>query len=217
MDINIYRRVRDRKALLVALKETWALHAYFPDAKRPMLVYELFFDMALLASCWVDVAVVDGQPVGLLAGVLKHHQPVACRLYNFLASIAFYTKFAFILLTHQLGKPRFVLHQLREVYSLEAMCKLHKDPHDAQIELFYLHPKARGHGAGRALMKNFVAYAKTHRARSIALWTDISCSYTFYDNYGFSRDASFFSPILAEPEKGQDNGFVYTLKIEDKE
>lgn len=74
-------------------------------------------------------------------------------------------------------------------------------PGDAEIKRVYVAPKARGSGAGRALMEQLITDCRSMGFRRILLDTGahLTTAQALYDRLGFARrDAYYDAPAIAE-------------------
>nr|WP_245157076.1 GNAT family N-acetyltransferase [Anaerovorax sp. IOR16] len=88
------------------------------------------------------------------------------------------------------------------------------DLFDGEVNLFIVSKELRGKKYGYQLMNDYVEFCKVNQMKSIFLWTELSCTYTFYERYGFQRYSTFHDKSLTDGKKSKDNGFVYCFKIE---
>lgn len=59
--------------------------------------------------------------------------------------------------------------------------------YEAELQFFAVDKDFRGFGVGKQLFEIFNNYLTSINAKSFYLYTDTTCNYKFYDNYGLSR------------------------------
>lgn len=67
-----------------------------------------------------------------------------------------------------------------------------------EITLLAIDPACQGHGIGKALLTDVVAYLQSQEAAGFFLATDDGCDFGFYDHLGLERIAARETPIAAE-------------------
>lgn len=83
---------------------------------------------------------------------------------------------------------------------------------DNELELFVVGPRARGKGAGGALMAAFEGHLAERGAHSYWLQTDTSCTWQWYERHGYVRvadvalDRAFSMPAALCPAPGEGAG-----------
>ncbi|MCI1935980.1 MAG: GNAT family N-acetyltransferase [Bifidobacteriaceae bacterium] len=81
----------------------------------------------------------------------------------------------------------------------------------AELLLFILSEKARGHGLGSRLYDGFLAHLREHGVEGYYLYTDSTCSYGFYDHRGLRRVAEHVGAPTVDG--GHYDKFVYHGKV----
>ncbi|MBN1975963.1 MAG: GNAT family N-acetyltransferase [Anaerolineae bacterium] len=170
-----------------------------------------YVELARLPSTWLEVACVSGRTVGLLFGRVNSNCTPASELRMLFSSLGLGCK----AIRGQYGRLQKPLTLLRKGVATGALVKRHSPEADAVVELFVVDSEHSGRGIGRALMDRFVTAAKRKGARVIALHTDQSCNWRFYEKYGFKR-RSAFTEIVSSYLEGQNvEGYIYVIETDD--
>ena len=77
-----------------------------------------------------------------------------------------------------------------------------------EITLLAIDPASQGHGIGKALLADAVAYLQSRGAAGFFLATDDGCDFGFYDHLGLERIAARETPIAAKSQ-GEQPFHVY--------
>jgi len=147
------------------------------DVKKLMRVY---IELARLPSTWLEVACISEKVVGLLFGRVNSECSTATELRTLFSGLRLGCK----AILGQYGKLWKPIRLLMKGIATGARVKRHMPETDAIVELFVVDSEHRGKGIGRTLMDRFVAAAKSKGARVIALHTDQSSNWRFYEKYG---------------------------------
>jgi ribosomal protein S18 acetylase RimI-like enzyme len=165
-------------------------------------------------SCYVisnhyELAVVDGEVAGLLFGQVKRKSVLInmCRAFDRLLLM----KVHFLL--GRYGSRRKLIRLLGP--SLQALRVLRRNmpPSGASVVLFAVAPKYQGKGIGRALMDRFVHQASGYKVEAIAVPTDETASFWFYERYGFQRWAEYEDPMASYFADRPIKGYTYQLLL----
>ncbi|AHD04440.1 GNAT family N-acetyltransferase [Paenibacillus larvae] len=120
----------------------------------------------------------------------------------------------FYLLRGDFGDRKTALRIRNEHIEVDKLGETTDRPFDSEVNLFIISPELRGMGYGKKLMDRYIEFCKENELHSTFLWTDIGCSYNFYEKYGFKLYKQFFHDCLTESNKKQPNGMIYYLEIE---
>lgn len=71
-----------------------------------------------------------------------------------------------------------------------------------EITLLAIDPAAQGHGIGKTLLMDVIAYLQSHDAAGFFLATDDGCDFGFYDHLGLERIATRETQIAAKSRGG---------------
>lgn len=166
-------------------------------------------DSSYAISNYHELAVADGEVAGLIFGRLRRTAFLIdmCRTMK---------EFVLIIGGFLLGKYgsrrkliRFAGPGLRALRVL----RRNMPASEAEVVLFAVAPECQGTGIGRALMDRFVDQALHCSAKSIAVPTDETASFGFYERYGFTRWAEFNDPLESYCADRPVKGFIYQLLL----
>lgn len=169
-------------------------------------VMNAHIDSCYALSTYSELAIVDKKVVGFIFGRIK-------RRFN---PINFLKRLVFIAIRFLRGKYgnrknlfRFIIPCIQEANNLNK----NLPPNEGEVVLFAVAPKYHNKGIGRMLMDRFVSHALRHGSSILAVPTDETVSYWFYERYGFRKWAEFKDSILSYCARKPIIGFTYQLVL----
>ena len=162
----------------------------------------------LVESSYIEIAYMDGEPVGLLMGKTKGDS-------RFFKRLTYRLKLWWEMVSLLMNRS----HAAYGIQAMRAIDRIYKQmlkkskTFDSEVTLFVVHPKAQGQGIGKQLMNRFLKHIKTKDASNVFLFTDSDCTYQFYDRYGFERlHSETITFTLPEAEKSLDV-YMYQMAL----
>lgn len=195
------------------VKETWNLEKGFKNPKNIIAIYEHYFLTCLNWNVHLEIMVDEDDTVkGILFGSIED------------ASYSVERKFKKIdkelkkwtverINDGSFGEKNMAKKRLVEFANNDKIGERYADRFDSEVNLFIVSSELRGQGYGIKLMDNYVDFCKKNGLKTAFLWTDVGCSYTFYDKYGFELYDKYHCPSLTDGDKALENGMVYYLEI----
>lgn len=175
----------DFNEIAIILQEAWH------DAVAPTPGYaflEACCDLAhsLSISTFSQVALIDGAPRGIvLARSNSLRVPVAGRWQR--ACEDFYKQMA-ATEPHAAASYHHFISSMDRVN--EKLLRKSGLPDSNEITLLAVSESARGLGIGGVLLDAVASYLASHGAQQAFLYTDTSCAWPFYEQYGLKRAAA---------------------------
>lgn len=111
------------------------------------------------------------------------------------------------------GDQETAVNRFKEFLENDRLGEMYADEFDSEVNLFIVSPELRGMGYGIKLMDRYVEFLRRNNLRTAFLWTDIGCTYSFYDKYGFKLYKKYYSKNLSENDSCDPNGMIYFLEL----
>ncbi|MCT4619188.1 MAG: GNAT family N-acetyltransferase [Marinisporobacter sp.] len=195
------------------VQEAWNLHEAYKNPKDMDSIYELYVRDCLDYSEYKELILDEDDNVcGIMFGSIENRaaiQGIAViikRIKTLLWSI-------FKLLRGNFGTMdtaiSIYLNQKRDDMAGE----VYSDYFSSEINLFIVSECLRGQGYGYELMNRYIEFCREKKLSSVFLWTDLSCSYSFYERYGFKLFDTFHGNTLTECNDEGENGLIYWYQI----
>ena len=205
----IYRpfQKEDTDALVAVIIDSWNYRAMFSETVAYHFA-SVFLYFALIQASFLQVAVLDGKPVGIIIGDIKTEQK---RMQNYV----YYLKLighGFRLLLSKEGRQVLNQHALEVSKVNEDMLSKQTTHFDAEVAIFAVSPKTQGLGVGSNLYQYFLDELKARNLPNYYLYTDTSCNYGFYDHKGL-QCVSAVKHIIEKPVKKEVELYLYTGKV----
>lgn len=176
-----YRSInkKDTKQLVTLISDTWHYEKITSTFCASHLSFAFLYS-SLAHSTYTQVALKEGTPVGLIVGRISD-VPLQQKVY--LLHLYFHL---FLLLFTSEGKQAIQSFR-RHSQVNNALLKQTYETYDGELVLFAVDQSVRGSGIGSALFNQYLDYLKSVGARTFFLFTDTSCTYTFYEHKGLKR------------------------------
>lgn len=196
------------------VRKTWNLHGGFKNLKRKELVYIYYFLTCENYSEHLELLVNENDEVkGVLFGSIEDESYLQMIKYR-IKSLKLAHWVRFHLNKGNLGDKIRAERMLASMSEMDAAGEEYADEFDSEINLFIVSKELRGKGYGRKLMDNYVEFCKSHALDTAFLWTDLDCSFSFYEKYGFKLYKKFYHDQLSSRQREGDNGMIYYLDID---
>ncbi len=195
------------------VRESWDFESEYSDLKDPSIIYQHYILDCVNYSRHKELVIDENDNVlGILfAGLEK--ETFLNRLKNNLFDKYLSAKWQYHLLKGDLGDKKIAQKIANADITDQIVEAQYSKIYDGEINLFILSSTLRGKGIGFKLMNRCVDFYKNYNLNKIWLWTELSCTYSFYEKYGFIKDIDFHSPGLIYKENPKGVGMVYTLNI----
>lgn len=205
----IYRPFQneDVDALVAVILDSWNYRAMFSETVAYHFA-SVFLYFALIQASFSQVAVLDGNTVGIIIGDIKTER-------KWMQNYVYYSKLirhGFRLLLSNEGRQVLKHHALEVSKVNEVMLAKQTTNFDAEVAIFAVSPKTQGLGVGTKLYQYFLDELKARNLPNYYLYTDTSCNYGFYDHKGLQRVAAM-KHVIEEPVKKEVELYLYTGKV----
>ncbi|WP_300767052.1 GNAT family N-acetyltransferase [uncultured Bifidobacterium sp.] len=173
----------DVDAVVDEFNETWGGATSRLSPGESLALSRHFVFHFLRDATRADVAVLDGAIVGVIVTRIAGNPPI----YEWVPARMERTDAA---LEASSAAAKTELAKARRWHSLDKEIERASDLLSgkvAEVELFLVSPKARGHGVGRSLWGGALEYFRANDVKTFFLHTDTSCDMGFYDHQGLRR------------------------------
>lgn len=174
----------DLPSIIDEYDQTWGFRPL--SARRPLsqMVSKRFVVHYLEGTSRAEIAELDGQVLGLTFAQVEGERPLYPQARETLADIDD------LLRADDTGSValREVTYWHRAENRLERISQI-GNVTQAELRLFLVSPKARGHGVGGGLWRRLMAYFQRQGVKRYFLHTDNSCDVGFYDHQGLVCNA----------------------------
>lgn len=176
-----YRPVErsDYKALAALIDTSWNYSTLTSSFNAKQMSYAFLFS-SLAHQSFTRVALKGNEPVGVAMGrteelPLKHKLYLIPLLFNLVA-------------LHFTPSGREAFQSFRRTLHVnKSLLKQTHETYDGELVLFAVRPETQGLGIGSHLFDDFLKYLRSQGASTFFLFTDTSCTYSFYENKGLKR------------------------------
>ncbi|MCC5894684.1 MAG: GNAT family N-acetyltransferase [Alkalibacterium sp.] len=170
---------KDFKGLAAVISDTWHYEKISSPFTATHLAYAFLYS-SLAHHTYTQIAIKEDTPVGLIIGrtntVPFQHKRYYVHLFFHLFLLVFTSE----------GKQAIQSFR-RNTQVTHALLKLTYESYDGEVLLFAVDKSTRGNGVGSTLFNGYLTYLRSEGARTFYLFTDTSCSYTFYEHKGLKR------------------------------
>lgn len=192
------------------IETTWQFHKEFKNMGDKSVIYKFYVLSCLNYSEHLDLIVDDKDEVlGILFGSIENESSSQTKKYKKQEKAL--KRWAFRELSKgNFGDRKVALQRLKELQANDAAGEQFSHLFESEINLFIVSPELRGKGLGIKLMDRYMEFCKKNNLKSAFLWTDMECSYTFYEKYGFK----FFKDFKASYNVGEQcTGMIYYMEV----
>ena len=174
----------DLPAIIDEYDQTWGFRPLSERRPLSQMVSKRFVMHYLEGTTRAEVAELDGQVLGLTFAQVDGERPLYPHAQETLAGIDDRLR------ADDTGSValRETLYWHRAENRLERISQIGKVT-QAELRLFLVSPKARGHGVGGGLWRRLMAYFQACGVKRYFLHTDNSCDVGFYDHQGLVCNA----------------------------
>ncbi|WFD10217.1 GNAT family N-acetyltransferase [Tepidibacter hydrothermalis] len=195
------------------VKQTWNLHGAYKEIKNIDCVYELYIRDCLDYSEYCDLIIDEDENVcGIMFGSFENRNIIQ-RSTLIIKRIKTCLWSSFRLLKGDFGKINNALSTYLNQKRDDNAGEVYSDNFSSEINLFIVSKSLRGQGYGYKLMNRYIEFCYENKLSSVFLWTDLGCSYSFYERYGFKLFDTFHGNTLSEGNGKDANGLIYCYQV----
>lgn len=199
------------------VRATWKIHKELKDVENPEYVYMRYALECVIYSRHLDLIVDEHDEVkGILWGSIEgdtwYHE-----LGKWLSEIKLGLWTAYHYFCGHFGERKTAREALNGMDTNNACGEKYADQFDSEINLFIVSPDLRGQGYGVKLMDRYMDFCREHGLETAFLWTDLGCTYSFYEKYGYKLYEKFHSEYLTDGKKNTPNGMIYYIHVNERE
>lgn len=205
MDITFRQYVDDdldRCAELAA--EAWPFMAVITEDIHSLM--EGFVKFCLLWSDYTEVCCTNNQVVGFLFGLTQK------RLPGFRQSLEM-NKISWQFITGKYGKPKPRLRFLATCVQTLMKVEFYGRTFESDVEFFVVDKEYRGRGIGQTLMDHFAKHLRQAGKKTVYVYTDVECNWTFYEKYGFVKHKDFYDNALSFLRAEKTYSYIYSYTL----
>lgn len=195
------------------VRESWDLHQNYKNLKNIDSVYELYIKDCLDYSEYTELIIDENDIVhGIMFGSIENRNIIQ---YINLSIKRIKTALWRIIRAARkdFGTIDTAINVYKKQKENDKLGEAYSDDFSSEINLFIVSKRLRGQGSGYKLMNRYIEYCSNNNLISIFLWTDVGCTYSFYERFGFKLHSTFYSNTLTGGEKNKANGMIYWYKI----
>lgn len=195
------------------VRDTWNFHESFKNANQLDILYKYYFLSCYNYSEHCELLIDENDTVrGVLFGSIEAETITRSVKYKCHEVALGVWIFLQVMLGH-LGCRSTALKEISALTETDMLGEQYAEQFASEINLFIVAKGLRGSGFGRALMDRYVGFCKKNGLKSAFLWTDLDCSFSFYEKYGFRLHSTFYHHKLADTATRKDNGLIFYLDI----
>lgn len=196
---------KDFPQLQVIIKNTWNYENY-TSKKIAKQSASLYLYGCLIHATFSRVAILDGQPVGLVLAKNKKKHPLLLS-YRFR-----FAKSLLALCSTSTGRQSF--NSFARVEALYKQLSTQTNfPYEGELTFFVVDPTKQNLGIGNTLFQAAMTYFKQQQVNNFYLYTDTLCNYGFYDHYGMTKVAEMTLAPESDGYQDPTRFFLYDYRI----
>lgn len=211
-----YKKYRNKylESCMKLIQSTWTFEEEFLKPKHPRHIYKYYVLNCVNWSEHLELLVdEDDQVQGLLFGSREDAtfpQKMKFRLIQWKLRFSLWWH----ILLGDLGNRKRAVLAFRNMQRRDADGEAMADEFGSEVNLFILAPGLRGCGYGRELMDRYIVFCRKNDLKSTFLWTTTTCSWNFYERYGFKFLRHFPLPQATTGQYSQKEvGLIYYMDI----
>ena len=205
-----YRQLRkcDYNDIMGLIDDAWNIDRYINKPKSKKHLLNAFMRATMLAQNYTEVAVLDGEVVGLLFGKIP-------KLKGFWKNIRHIVPAVYHSLCLNFRKyDRNVLKGFVDMQNVYAkLLENIGEVYESELEFFIVNSKCQGLGVGKTLLNNYLDYCRDKGIKNQYVYTDVNCNYGFYDHNGYTRSGTMKTAFDLYSGKFEFDVFIYTRKL----
>lgn len=202
------------KSCMEIIRSTWTFDKDFINPKKPDYVYKYYVLDCVNWSEHLDLLVDEqGQAMGILFGSIENTS-LGKRLKFKARQIALRAEFWYHILNGDFGDRKRAVAVYKDMRNINADGESAARLFDSEVNLFILSPAVRGQGYGKKLMDRYIEFCKQNRLKKAFLWTTTTCTWQFYERYGFKLHQRFTHQGLSPKELKAPNCMIYCMDIQ---
>ena len=181
---------------------SFGLDGYISDSKALDIIKKRYLRGCLAVHTYNQVAVVDGQVVGIIIGASRHDKRTSFNRINALYTLFYTLQLVLFHLKACTGQGNVHI-------AYGNLIRGRKKQYDGVMILFIVQKNMQGLGIGKELLKSLQKYWKSEGTHRSYLYTDDTCNYGFYEHMGLTRAAETSIDILRNGEKVNMDVYLY--------
>lgn len=185
MHAIIYRGIKkeDYPRLLNLINEAFGFEDFIKSSDFLEDVLMIYLQECIMASNYSQVAVCDGEIIGIILGSAKSDSRHLKKMHNYLS----YAR-TMIKLLWTSGEDKQALKEFSKITTTyKELLKGKELQFDGCLQLFIVSKEAQGKGVGKQLLHRLFTYLKQMKVKSLYLYTNTRCNYGFYEHQQFKR------------------------------
>lgn len=206
-----YRQIekKDYSKIKQLISSAFQVHRFAEKKHIVNSVLEVYMRHCLIESSFSQVAILDGEVVGVILGRAEHQPKLSQRFLH--QTVAFYHQVKIALTA--LGDLTKVLEYFkisRAYAELKSRCS---KTFSGEVTLLIVSKKCRGLGVGKKLFSDFKSYLQEHKVFSFYLYTDSSLSFGFYERQGMLREGVEKITLNKQPTAYNLDIYLYSGEV----
>lgn len=198
---------KDIHSLVSVIKDSWNYDELFSANTASQLAHTFLYAV-LIRKSFSQVALLDGEAVGIIIGDLKNNRKSLSNLLYYPPLIWYVLQ----LLFSKEGRKILVKYTGSAAkINKELLMKINQ-PKEVELAFFAVCPKTQGIGVGSHLYKYFINTLKEKPVKTFYLYTDTTCNFGFYDHKGLLQAASIIKK-MDFPEINEIAFYIYTGEL----
>ncbi|MCL2559678.1 MAG: GNAT family N-acetyltransferase [Turicibacter sp.] len=199
MDVPVIKRI---------IKEVWDFSSLVKNEAILDAVVGLYLNQMLAGSTFGKVAVLDGEVLGMVSGIVKGE---ALR-YAHLLEDGMGHAMTLLLAKRRQQKWIYEYFSKQEAVYAQLLDGV-ADEYDASLDFLILSKAAQGKGVGKALWLVLQAYFVEQQVSRAYLFTDTDCNFGFYEHQGFKRRREAEAVYRFSGFKMRMTNFLYEMEM----
>ena len=164
------------------VKHIWAWEEMSESEEVLNATLTMYMNNVLYDSTYGRAAFVDGKMVGVIFGIMNGQYPK----YRMMVENSMNPAIALINASNNERKA-FSEYMTKINAAYAQLLKGKENNYDGTLNFLVLSKEARGLGIGKKLWLTLAEHFKSHKAKSIYVYTDSDCNFKFYEHLGFNK------------------------------
>jgi len=200
----------DLKRCAELAEQAWPVSEKMGKDPGEPSVMQPWIESSQLSATWSELAVVSGEVVGFLFGMVESQKPKGAGFKEISDQLWMFRRF----LSSDAGRFEIPFKTLLGFLFMEFKLTVNRPKADAEIILLIVDSRFRGKGIGKTLVDRFVKAAREANSHAIAVYTDDkSSNWRFYEIYGFRKVSTFYDNISSYFAGEHANAIYYVLDL----
>ncbi len=196
---------KDTQKLADIIRRTWNYDS-LASAKTAKRLGKVYLYSCLINQTSAKVAVMDGEPVGIIMGKNNRNYRRSFR-YSFKQALA-------IISLYSCREGRQVSRIFQRVNGIDQkLLQMCEKTYAGEIAFFAVDPNQRGQGIGKQMFRSMTEQLRNEGVDEIYLFTDTTCNYGFYEHQGMKRRQEMTEWFSLGGQKVKMTFFLYDLSL----